>query len=261
MDLSEQMKFFFEVFHSSLPRLGPGTTEATLRALKVFDEAGEPPNSTAGSERPQVLDLGCGNGAQTLVLAKETDWPITAVDNHKPFLDELERRALGQGLQDRMALRQMDMSQMDFEPGSFEVVWSEGALYSMGVAAGLAACHRLLVPGGVMAFTELCWLVDNPSDEAREYFETMYPDIRSVEDNLDLIDATGFDLVEHFALPPEAWWNDFYLPLEERSKQLAPRAVESPGLAAVLSTVKAEIEMYSRHSDEYGYVFYCLKGR
>ena len=45
-----------------------------------------------------VLDIGCGNGAQTLQLAKRLNGDILAVDNHPPFLDELQRRAKTAGL-------------------------------------------------------------------------------------------------------------------------------------------------------------------
>ena len=49
---------------------------------------------------PRILDIGCGNGAQTLCLAATLGGRITAVDNHQPYLDELERR-LGMALQTR----------------------------------------------------------------------------------------------------------------------------------------------------------------
>jgi cyclopropane fatty-acyl-phospholipid synthase-like methyltransferase len=50
------------------------------------------------SEQFGVLDIGCGNRAQTLRLALELGCKVTAVDNHQPYLDELGRRAEAQNL-------------------------------------------------------------------------------------------------------------------------------------------------------------------
>ena len=54
------MEYFFELF-GDLPRQGPGCGEATLRALELLKDL--PP-------QPKVLDIGCGSGMQTLILAR-----------------------------------------------------------------------------------------------------------------------------------------------------------------------------------------------
>jgi ubiquinone/menaquinone biosynthesis C-methylase UbiE len=51
---------------------------------------------------PQILDVGCGTGMQTIELARLTDGSITAVDNHEPFLEELARRSREAGLQEKI---------------------------------------------------------------------------------------------------------------------------------------------------------------
>jgi len=70
---------FFRLF-DELPRHGPGSDDSTREALRRL-----PPLPAA----PRVLDLGCGAGRQTLVLARELGAPITAVDLHAPFLAKL----------------------------------------------------------------------------------------------------------------------------------------------------------------------------
>jgi hypothetical protein len=67
--------FFYEIFDPSLPRLGPGSPASTRRAFnKLFPD---------GAPRPRrILDMGCGNGTQTLELARLTGGHILAVDNH-----------------------------------------------------------------------------------------------------------------------------------------------------------------------------------
>jgi SAM-dependent methyltransferase len=135
---------FFELF-SGLPRQGPGDAASTLRALALVPGVGP---------RTRVLDLGCGTGLHTRVLARGSPARIVAVDNHAPFVEELNRQAQALGLADRLEARVGDM-QLGFAPGSFDLRSIEGAIVLLrdrppGVAPPAA-------PGGHMAVTEVCW--------------------------------------------------------------------------------------------------------
>ena len=67
------MDVFFDV-QSDLPRQGPGDDGCTRRALALCYPL---------PDAPRVLDIGCGPGAQTLVLARELRRAtITAIDVH-----------------------------------------------------------------------------------------------------------------------------------------------------------------------------------
>ena len=59
---------FFEL-HSNLPREGPGD-DATTRSVLL---------SLGLPQAPKVLDIGCGPGAQSLVIARESGGTVTAV--------------------------------------------------------------------------------------------------------------------------------------------------------------------------------------
>jgi serine/threonine-protein kinase HipA len=64
-------------------------------------------------------------------------------------------------------------------------------------------------------------------------------------------------VIDHFTLPPEAWWEEYYTPLEERAAHLARTA--DPELGAGIAETRREIELYRRHADSYGYVCYLLR--
>ena len=123
---------FFELF-SGLPRQGPGETASTLRALALVPGVGP---------RTRVLDIGCGTGAQTRVLAQGSAARIVAIDNHPPFVDLLNREALRLGVADRLEARVADMGRLDFADSSFDLIWCEGAIYNLGFEAGFHDWRR-----------------------------------------------------------------------------------------------------------------------
>lgn len=64
----------------------------------------------------------------------------------------------------------MDMAAVGENHETYDLIWSEGALYAMGFKEGLAHCRRLMAPDGLMAVTELCWLRSDPPVACRDFF-------------------------------------------------------------------------------------------
>lgn len=238
----------FVALHDGLPRQGPGSEEATLQALHLLEPL--PPN-------PRFLDMGCGPGAQTLVLARFGE--VTAVDLHQPFLDELAGRAAQEGLADRVHLLHGSMEEVSFKSQRFDVIWSEGSAYVMQVHRALHRWKGHLKPVGGLALSELTWLTPDPPAEVRAFWDRQYPDMRDVQGNLQLMGSSGYQVVGHFVLPGSAWWDDYYTPMEARIAELRERYASREDLLDTLDEEAAEIELYRRHSDAYGYVFYVLR--
>jgi len=259
MDQQAQMEFFYQIFDASLPRLGPGTDASTRKALSMILPRISSVDGTSTASTLRILDLGCGNGAQTMQLAEHTNGTILAVDNHQPFLNELERRAEAAGVLDQIRIHLGDMANLDLDEGAFDLIWSEGSLYSMGFAEGLAAYHAHLAPGGCFAVSELCWLRGDAPDECCEFFGGEYPSMTDVEDNLALARTNGYELVGHFTLPESAWRDAYYRPLEGRLRSLRGEHAGDPDRLELIESVQKEIDMYRSCSRYYGYVFYLMK--
>jgi ubiquinone/menaquinone biosynthesis C-methylase UbiE len=191
----------------------------------------------------------------SLVLARATQGTITAVEIHQPFLNQLEAQAAREGLTERIRTVEADMADPPFPDGSFDLVWSEGAIYNIGFEQGLKRWRRLLRAGGLVAVSEASWLCETPPRKAVDFWASEYPTMTNIEDNLTKVRAAGFEPIRHFVLPSEDWEN-YYGPLQE---QLAVFRSENSGNAEAQSfadSVQQEIEIWKEYGDSYGYVFY-----
>ena len=195
-------ELFFEVFEH-LPRQGPGSRACTARALELCREL--PPS-------PSILDLGCGGGAQTIHLAELSDGKIVAVDAHAPLIERLRGTLAASGLSDRVEPVVGDMERLELDPGSFDLIWSEGAFYNLGIEKALEVCSRFLCPGGYVAFTDAVWRTESPPAEVAAAFAE-YPGMGRATDLLATVERGGFSTTGHFPLPDEAWWEEFYTPM------------------------------------------------
>jgi hypothetical protein len=82
-----------------------------------------------------------------------------------------------------------------------------------------------------------------------------------VGDVLAAITAARLDLVGHFTLPDDAWWVDFYTPMQRRIDELRLRYAQDADALAVLDEIAREPEMHRRFGDSYAYEFFVARRR
>lgn len=248
-DMDELPPLFFEVYES-LPRQGPGSRACAAKALALCSDL--PPS-------PVVLDLGCGVGAQTIHLAELTSGSIVAIDSHAPSIERLRRTVSDLGLSERVSPVIGDMANSGLPPASFDLIWSEGALYNIGIEKALRICHGLLRSNGCLAFTDAVWRKESPPPEVKASFDSDYPTMGKVSDVLGTIDNSGFSLIGHFTLPDEAWWEDFYTPMENRIEGLRGKYKDDHEALAVLNQLAQEPAMHRKFSAYYAYEFFVAR--
>ena len=236
-----------DVLFGGMDQLGPGSDAYTLDALRCLP----------AQRFNMTVDAGSGTGRQTLALVRALGTVVHAVDAHAPFLADLTRRAETAGVGHLVRAHHMDMKDIPALFGAVDLLWSEGAAYSIGFANALVVWAAAIRDGGFAVVSELSWLSDRPPDDARAFFASAYPDMRSVAENRAVAEAAGYQVLATEALPRDAWVTGYYAVLEPRARALA----EHPDAAvrAMAEETLREVEVFERSGDAYGYVFYLLR--
>lgn len=239
---------FFEI-HQDLPREGPGRNKYTRKAFKMLPEM----------DRPSILDIGCGPGGPTMELARLSNGHVIGLDIHQPYLDRLTRKIVEAGLLNRVEAVKGSMSEMGFPDESFDIIWAEGSIYIIGFERGLIEWRRFLKSRGFLVVHEMTWLQSDPPKEIHDYWMELYPQIKTVQEDLELIPRCGYKIIGHFTLPEDAWWVEYYGPLEERIQNLREKYKSDSKALAALDNEQQEIDMYRKYSKWYGSVFYIMQ--
>ena len=240
------MHEFGQIF-SGLNRLGPGSKEDTLIALNTL------PFSGSSSNNKQLLEVGCGKGVATQVLADASLFSITALDNDEDSLAAL-KQSLPQESYPQVSTVCASMTDMPFKPQQFDLIWAEGCAYIMGVEQALRSWKPLLKHQGYLVFSDLIWLTATPAEAVKAFWQQNYPDMDSLENRLKLIETTGFKIVDTFELSQQAWRN--YLdPLIAKQHQLLGQDFGSNAL----EDLNKELEIHQKYLSQYGYQVFILK--
>jgi len=236
---------------AGLPRNGPGSDAATVRVLSMLPDV---PSDA------RILDIGAGTGPHTVVLAQALpEARITAVDVNEAALAQLQRRAAQVNAGARITTHVMSMHALTFADSSFDVIWSEGAVYIMGFSNGLRAWREFLRPGGYLVVSENTWLTVAPNPDAQDFWDEAYPSMQTLEQNLGIAKEAGYEVVGTYILPPEAWVTEYYAPLEPRIAQMIQRYSKGSREWKLVDRTRRELEIFRAHGNQYGYVFYALR--
>jgi len=236
-----------------LPRQGPGSDESTSLAFSFIPSP---------ARKGTILDIGCGSGMQTLVLARLCpDCSIIATDVYQPFLDELTIRANKSGLTKNIKIQRVSMDDLPYEENSVDIIWSEGSAFIMGLIPALTYWKKFLKPDGYLVVSDCTWFTDAPSEECRNFWNEVGPDMKNEKDTAALIQAIGYSVICSFRLPAPGWWDLYYTPLSNRMDLLRKKYANNDEAGIILMQLKNEMEIHRKYSDEYGYTFFILQSK
>lgn len=184
---------------------------------------------------------------------------ILALDNYQPFLDKLRAKAGRASLKSVIEYCCCDMNALSFAAGSFDLVWAEGSIYIIGFRRGLDVLRPLLKEDGYAVFSDMNWLRENPPAEAVDLFKVECPEMMTVQQNIKLIQQSGYQLIHHFPLDEQGHLEPYYDPLERRLVWFRSEHASDQSVLDLLNSIQHEIDVYRRYSSFFGYTFYVMK--
>jgi SAM-dependent methyltransferase len=110
------------------------------------------------ADRPvrRILDLGCGTGSGTMLLAQRfAGADVVAVDQSAEMLGRVRARARDLGLADRVQTVEANLDEAWPATGALDLTWMSKALHHLAdPSRGLAQIFAALRPGGLLAVAE-----------------------------------------------------------------------------------------------------------
>ena len=235
--------------HLDLERQGPGSPEMTLKALSFIES----------HERiSKVLDLGCGTGGQTMILAQNLNAEITGIDQIKEFIDIFNDNAKKQNLQDRVKGIVGSMEELPFAEEEIDLIWSEGVLASEAFEKMLNYWNGFLKKDGYVAITSPSWFANEPPADAEKFWNDAGEKLVTIENNIEVMKKAGYEVVATFTLPEECWDN-YFTPRTNAENALLAKYPGNKVAEEYVEAEKYEVELYSKYKQHYGYVFYIGK--
>lgn len=237
-------------YFSHVERQGPGSPEATIKALSFIDKL---------SDGSRIADLGCGTGGQTMVLAQHTPGKVTGIDLFPLFTDLFNSNATKLNLQDRVHGITGSMDALPFHEEELDLIWSEGAIYNIGFERGVNEWRKYLKKGGFLAVTEACWFTDNRPEEIETFWVEAYPEIDTIPNKLAQLQQAGYRTEATFILPDYCWTENFFTPQIPIQDAFLQKHAGNAMAEELVTNLRHEAVLFDKYSDFYGYVFFIGK--
>jgi ubiquinone/menaquinone biosynthesis C-methylase UbiE len=182
---------------------------------------------------PLILDMGCGSGVPTLILAEHFNSTIYAADTDEAALTRLEEKIRNSNLADRIIVMHRSVYDLDFADTCFDIIVAEGLLNIIGFEAGLSLADRFIKGNGYFIIHD----------------EYAHPDEKA-----GIIQRSGYRLFHSFKLDEQVWWNDYYRCLEEKLESLDQKTT-----SALFTNEMKEIRLYKEQPLLFRSAYYILK--
>jgi trans-aconitate methyltransferase len=232
---------FFDV-HRDLHREGPGLVEDVALAGQLIGI----------SPQGYVCDAGCGPGGDLAALRQLV--PRGRIDGFET-VPHFVVAARGR-LPADPSVRIIEAS-MEHLSGPYDLIWSAGAVYFLGVSRALSAWRGALADDGAVAFSHPCLFTDAPSEAALAFWEAEPGGIVTETTTLAEIAAVGWQVLATRPLS-EAAWRAYYDPLLARCDKLEA-AGTSDSVATAIAAARKEASDWRAVAHETGYMLYIVR--
>lgn len=93
----------------------------------------------------------------------------------------------------------------------------------------------------------------------KQGFLVIHDEIRFIEKDLEKISNCGYTLFGHFKLPEDAFWIEYYKPLQKRIDELRIKYSNDTKALPVLDGEQCEVDTFKKNPELHNSGFYLLK--
>lgn len=203
-------------------------TKYTVKAFRMLPHMNE----------PRILDVGCGTGVPTMELARLAVGQIVGLDIDQASLDEFDEKIRRAGLSGRVETVKCSMFEMDFPDEHFDVIWAEGSIFVIGFERGLREWRRILKING---------------------FLVVHDEIETLGKSLERLSEFGYVLWGQLELPEDAWWAEYYNPLEKRIGELRTKYRDNPDALKLLDREQQDVDRFKKNPELHRSAFVIMQ--
>jgi ubiquinone/menaquinone biosynthesis C-methylase UbiE len=102
----------------------------------------------------EVLDFCCGNGEDTVFLAKNGARKVVGIDISDVSIDNCIRRSIEEDISDKVSFLVMDAENLRFDDNQFDIITEYGALHHIDLEKAFSGIARILRPDGKLICVE-----------------------------------------------------------------------------------------------------------
>ena len=184
-------------------------------------------------ENPRILDVGCGSGVPTLMMAEKFNGKITAVDTDTKSIDIFREKIKGLNLSNRVTLSNSSFFDIKVKNNEYDLILAEGLLNVVGFQKGFLRIIKLL---------------------KRKGFIIIHDEFQNQNEKIEFIKNNDCKILDSFVLDEQIWWNDYFKRLEKE--------ISSNSNKELLKLFKSDIEeikLFKKNPSQYISVYYIIE--
>ncbi|HLL52481.1 MAG TPA: class I SAM-dependent methyltransferase [Myxococcaceae bacterium] len=235
----------------AFPLFYPGDARRPFENDEAVRRFGRTANLANGA---RVLELACGRGTASVLLAREFGCEVVAVDSDEKLLQQLSERSRMSALSDRLSVRRADPTRLQFDDGEFDGIIVQGRIL-FPITNAVRALRRFLAPRGRLCLTYPARVGRFSNRTAVDWWEAKLGEqVLLPRELLQVFERSGFE-PEGVETLSDAELADLYRHLEGKLDAL-PREFE-----ALAHPLREEIELFRAQSARAGVTYAMVMGR
>ena len=183
-------------------------------------------------EHPRILDVGCGSGVPTLIIAEKINGKITAVDTDTKSIDIFREKIKELDLSNRVTLLNSSVFDIKVKNNQYDLIIAEGFLNVVGFQKGFLRITQLL---------------------KRKGFIIIHDEFQNNNEKIKFIESNDCKILDSFVLDEQIWWNDYYKCLEKKISSNSNKE-----FMKLFKSDLQEIKLFKEDSSQYVSVYYVI---